>query len=212
MTTHLYPGQRPNSFRNRFSFKPQFKTHEWQRPTGGDPSMPGIYDKGPDSLHLRASAEQLPTIRGSCSSSQSQKFTRTRSSSRGGGRNKDDHSDRIETVERLTWRFDAMIVAAEDEDAKAENATHGGADLYTAVGIALYNMGCDNSQKSPEIISELVWKWDKNGKSDVNKTEFRMGVKSATPHGLGLTNDIHQIDDVRCVGCSRRGSRSALAG
>ena len=64
MTTHLYPGSKP-SFR-QYGFKPKLATHSWQRPTGGNPSAPGVYEKKPQSIHLRTYSPPRGVRRSAC--------------------------------------------------------------------------------------------------------------------------------------------------
>ena len=194
MTTHLYPGRQP-SFRAKFSFKPKFHTHEWQRPSGGNPALPGVYDKSPESVHLRSKAD-APVVRGSCSSSQSTRRTHSVRTASRRLKKSDNTEERLHSVASLEMRLSRINEQAQEAEAYAFAITHGDADIYTAAGIALHEMGMSNTGRSSDMISSLVQKWDKNGKNDVNKSEFRLGVKSSPPVGLGLQHDHNKVDEL----------------
>jgi hypothetical protein len=187
MSAHLYPGSRPPSFR-QFSFKPKLHTHEWQRPSGGNPATPGVYPQKASRVHLRTS-ESLPTIRGSCSSScahseRGKTSSRTnRGRSRSPGKPKvpqEDDKDRIETAAELKRWYDNFEALATAEERRGKALLE--QDAYTKVGVAIHM--CNDG---PNFITELSAKWDKQSNGEVKKAEFRLGVKSPVPQGLGLT-------------------------
>ena len=75
--------------------------------------------------------------------------------------------------------------AVEEKRAKALNES----DLHRRLCCALLKL---SEGKGSDFISDLIRIWDKGGKGDLNKTEFRMGVRGAPPNGLGLEVEDHK--------------------
>lgn len=191
MTTHLYP-DRPKSFRSKFQFKPTMYTHAWQRPTGGDPSSPGRYTSAANRLHL-GSPDGLPAIRGRCAGSCAATDRGNDSSSAGSSRRgtgaADEAASRHESSASLRKKAEELKAQAAVVDERGDAALYG-RDLGRKVGVALYRL---SEGKSSSVV-EIVRKWDKNGKNEVNKTEFRMGLRAPPPLGLSIDNDHKDID------------------
>ena len=78
-----------------------------------------------------------------------------------------------------------------EADAEAERASLlNEVDLYRKLCVAMHK----NSVNKANYVNETLRKWDKGGKGDVNKTEFRMGVRSPPPFGLGIDGDHKEVD------------------
>jgi Ca2+-binding EF-hand superfamily protein len=196
MTTHLLPPGLKPSFR-RHDFKPKFHTHEWQRPTGGESDRPGTgrYAKFPkETVHLRSNLEELPKIRGRCSTScasaadSTTRMARAALSALPGPRRGEEDFSGLESSASLAKQADALKLRADDEDVRAELLIN--SDFYRKLGITLFKLA--NGKTS--FVLDLLRHWDRNGKGELSKTEFRIGVRTPPPFGLGLDHDHHHVD------------------
>ena len=199
MTTHLIPGSKP-SFR-KYGFKPQLFTHEWQRPTDGNPASPGVYAKAADSVHLKTNLKNLPQVRGSCSSSAAQPSDRSaaasaRASSRSPGspNGKKKPVDRMMLIPSTKLIEQARLLNAQ-ADAEIYRAEHMfDSELFKKIGVAMNHV---LGPKAPAAtLLEIMCKWDKNGNSKLAVTDFRVGIRSAPPLGFGVDGAHKEIDGV----------------
>ena len=175
MTTHLYPGAQSSGFR-KHNFKPKINA---DRPIVQSSSMPAI--RGSCSSSRSVGSQVRFGDANSPSSYRSGTFGRSSLGADGNGGFGDDSSSSLREKAELLL----ASISEEEERLQRQNMK----DVGTRIGMALEKWGSN--------ISELVKQWDKNGKADLSRLEFRQGLRQPSPFGLGLEDlEFKEVDSI----------------
>ena len=94
------------------------------------------------------------------------------------------------TYAQLVRQAELLELQADEEDERARHLTDN--DIFRKIGVSIIQS--EHGGKHAALVEQLR-KWDKNGKGTIGVAEFRMGVKAQPPFGLGLVDNVKDVDD-----------------
>ena len=194
MTTHLVPPGRKPTFR-RYGFKPNLHTPEYYRPPGGDPTTPGNYEKrvgawdgrSPESKGHCSSSMLRPTDRNLASEKREKEKAKAEARAK-----KEADPDRLKPSSMYEAHAEALNEHADAEEERAKNLLQSSVEIK--IGVALHNADLAREDRKESIVTATLRSWDRNHTSEINVSEFRLGVRTKPPDGLGVDHDHHEVD------------------